>query len=252
MIKIFKKKYWQFRKKLSFFLSVNWVKTLYFNFKMFPFPTAKILPVFFYGKVKFSDLSGTVTIEPPLQRAMIGFGQKFEFPTTSNGTAELRLMGNLHFKSNAHIGLDCKMLIAKSAYCEFGFMGCLGSNVKLVCTNKIIIGDWCGIGYDSQVIDTNSHPMKNVETGELYEMSSPIILSSYNSISNKVSIMGGTHTPEHCVIASHSLCNKDYTSLGNNILLGGIPAKLISSNFARDWESEKKMLMDNKGVRRLS
>lgn len=216
---------------------------------MFPYNTAKKLPVFFYGKVKFSNLSGNVSIEGPIKKAMIGFGQKFEFPSTSKGTAELSLKGNLCFKSNAHIGLDYAILIDKDGYCEFGFMGCLGSNVKLICTQKIIIGKWCGIGYDSKIIDTNSHPMKNTLTGKVYPISSSIELGNYNAFSNSVSIMPGTKTPNNCVIASHTICNKDYTDLGENILIGGIPAKLIKNNFARDWESEKEMLLESKRVK---
>lgn len=236
------------KRRFDFYYSVNWIKTIYFNFKMFPIETAQKLPVFFYGKIKFSNLSGKIIIGGPIKRAMIGFGQKFEFPSTSKGVAELSLKGTLCFKSNAHIGLDCAIAIAKNAYCEFGFMGCLGSNVTLICTEKIIIGEWCGIGYNSQIIDTNSHPMKNTETGEVYPISSSIQLGNHNAFSNSVSIMPGTKTPDNCVIASHSLCNKDYTKLGENILIGGIPAKLIKNNFARDWESEKEMLLKSKRV----
>ena len=241
-------KYRGFKRRFGFYLSVNWLKTIYFNFKMFPFKTAQKLPVFFYGPVKFSALTGNIKIEAPIKTAMVGFGQKFEFPTVPKGVAELSLKGILCFKSNAHIGLDCTLSIAEGAYCEFGFMGCLGSNVKLICTEKIIIGEWCGIGYNSQVIDTNSHPMKNTETGQIYPMSSAIELGNYNAFSNSVSIMPGTITPNNCVIASHSLCNKDYRSLGENILIGGTPAKLIKNNFGRDWESEKELLLKSKRV----
>jgi hypothetical protein len=58
--------------------------------------------------------------------------------------------------------------------------------------------------------------------------------------------MPNTITPDHCVVASNSLCNKDYTSLGNYILIGGIPAKLLQDNYARDWEGEKEALLKNK------
>jgi len=248
MIEVLKNIYRKGRSDFNLFISVNWIKTIYFNYKMFPFETAKKLPIYFYGSVKFSSLKGSVKIDAPIKRAMIGFGQQFEFPTRSKGTAELSLNGQLIFKSNAHIGLDYAILIAKDAYCEFGFMGCLGSNVKLICTEKIILGDWCGIGYNSQLIDTNSHPMMNTETGEHYPLSNAIELGNYNAISNTVTIMPGTKTPDHCVIASFTLCNRDYTNLGNNVLLGGIPGKLLKNNFARDWESERGSLLKSKRV----
>ncbi|MCW8982372.1 MAG: hypothetical protein OQJ83_13395, partial [Altibacter sp.] len=62
----------------------------------------------------------------------------------------------------------------------------------------------------------------------------------------RITVMPNTKTPDHCVVASNSLCNRDYTSLGNYILLGGIPAKLIKTDYARDWEGEKETLLDIK------
>ncbi len=235
--------------KLKFSLSINWYKTLYFNFKMLPFNQAKKLPFYFFGKVKFSSLTGTVKIEAPIKRGMIGFGQRFEQMTKAKGIAEIILDGTLVFKGHAHFGKDVFLAIKKGAYCEFGFMGCLGSDVKLLCTQKISIGNWTGIGYESQVVDTNSHPMINSKTGEVYPISGPIQLGDYNAVSNRVSIMPNTKTPNHCVIASNSLCNKDYTDLGSEVLIGGVPAKLIKRDFTRDWESEKENLMFYKRVK---
>jgi len=235
--------------KLKFSLSINWYKTLYFNFKMLPFHQAKKLPFYFYGKVKFSALNGTVRIDAPLKRGMIGFGQKFEQQSRAKGIAEIILNGSLVFKGHAHFGKDVFLCVKENAYCEFGFMGCLGSDVKLICTSRIVLGDWAGIGYESQLIDTNSHPMANSKTGEAYPMSGPIELGNYNAVSNRVSIMANTKTPNHCVIASNSLCNKDYTDLGSEILIGGVPAKLIKRDFIRDWESEKEKLMFYKRVK---
>ena len=53
------------------------------------------------------------------------------------------------------------------------------------------------------------------------------------------SILSKTITPDFCTIASNSLCTKDYTVFGNNILLGGVPAKLLKTHISRDWEGEK-------------
>lgn len=229
--------------KIRFYLTINWLKTVYFNFKMFPFSVAKKLPIVFYGPVKFGALSGTIEIQSPLKRGMIGFGQRFEKMTKHRGVAEVIIQGHLVFKNHAHMGKDCFFYVGKGAYCEFGDMGCLGSDVKLVCTNKIVIGDWVGVGYESQLIDTNSHPMYNTQTGEYYPMTGEIILGSYNAISNRVTMMLNTKTPNNCVIASNSLCNRDFTDFGENILIGGVPAKLIKNNYARDWEGEKDLLI---------
>lgn len=54
--------------------------------------------------------------------------------------------------------------------------------------------------------------------------------------------MQKTITPANCTIASNTLCNKDYSGFGENIIIGGIPAKLLRKNITRDWEGESALL----------
>lgn len=231
------------KKKIHFFFSVNWIKTLYFNFKMFPYPIARQLPVYFYGKVKFSCLHGNISIEAPIKRGMIGFGQPYEMTTISMGIAEFYLAGDVKFKGYMQFGKDYLLYIAKNAYCEFGNMSSMASKGKLICTNNVKLGDFARLGSESQIIDTNFHQMINTITLERYPINAPIEIGNYNFIGNRVSIMSKTRTPNLCTIASNSVCNKDYRDLGENVMIGGMPGKLLKENICRDWSSEYDMLM---------
>ncbi len=233
------------RTKIRFFRSVNWIKTYYFNYKMFPNDIAKKLPVYFYGKIKLSSLKGKVIIDAPISKAMIGFGQAFEFPTTSKGTSELSLNGTLVFKGNIQIGKDVSILIAKDAYFEMGHFSCLGSSGLVVCKNKIVLKEYVRVGFQVQFIDTTIHQLIDMTTNKKMPLSAPIFLDSYNWVGNRTTIMKNTKTSANCIIASNSLINKDYTKFGNNILIGGIPAKLLKENISRDWEGEQERLENN-------
>lgn len=228
--------------RFKFYYSVNWTKTLYFNFKKFPFAIAKKLPVFFYGKVKFTAITGKIKIDAPIRRGMIGFGQPYEMNTIHKGIAEVNIAGTLIFKGHVQFGKDYFVYIMTNAYCEFGHMSSLASSGKLICTDQIILGNYARFGSECQLIDTNFHQMIDTKSGEIYEITSPIQIGNYNFISNRVSIMKGTKTPDYCTVASNSLCTKNYNSWGNNILIGGIPAKLIRNNISRDWQGECKEL----------
>ena len=245
MIRFLKNSYRYFKKKNTFFWSVNWLKTYYFNFKMFPYAIARKLPVYFYGKVKLSSLKGTITIEAPIKKAMIGFGQRYELVSQSKKTAQLVLDGTLTFKGHVQFGIDYFVYVASDAICEFGHLSSMASNGKIICKEKIVLEECARIGSEAQLIDTNFHTMFNTETGERFPMNAPIKLGKYNFISNRVTIMQGTITPNNCTIASNTLCNKDYTTFGENILIGGIPAKLLKENVSRDWEGEKERLEKN-------
>ena len=230
------------RKKLKFLLSVNWIKTIYFNFKKFPISIARKLPVYFYGDVKLTCITGAIKIDAPIKRAMIGFGQAYEKTTRSKGIAEFFVTGTLCFKGHAQFGKDCFLYVSNQGYCEFGHMASMASNGKIFCYNSVILGDWARIGSESQLIDTNFHQMINTETGESYPMTGKIYLGDYNFVSNRVTILQKTKTPAYCTIASNTLCSKDYSDLGSNIMIGGIPAKLLKENISRDWEGERQMI----------
>ncbi len=245
MIKILKRIYFFIKLRylrFKFYLTVNWLKTLYFNFKMLPFYQAKKLPIFFYGSVKFSNLKGEVSIENPVSRGMIGFGQAYELASRSSRTAELVLKGRIIFRGYVQFGKDYFVFVGENAVLDLGNMSSLASKGKIICANKIMLKDYARLGSECQIIDTDFHQMINLNTGEKYEKTKPIVIGEFNYIGRRTSIMKGTSTAEHCTIASNTLCNKDYTHLGTNVLIGGIPAKLLKENISRDWEGEMERM----------
>ena len=143
--------------KIRFYYSVNWTKTLYFNFKKFPFATAKKLPVFFYGKVKLTLITGEIEIAAPIQRGMIGFGQDYEMNTVASGIAEINITGKLVFKGQVPFGKDYFIYVGKDGYCELGHMASLGSNSKLTCIEKVVLGTFCLSRLPNLILDKQDH-----------------------------------------------------------------------------------------------
>ncbi|TDD74059.1 transferase [Flavobacterium caseinilyticum] len=224
------------------YYSVNWTKTLYFNFKKFPYSIAKQLPVFFYGNVKFTSITGKIEIKGAIKKGMIGFGQPYEMNTLHKGIAEINILGTLVFTGHVQFGKDYFIYVGENGYCEFGHMASLASNAKLICVERIVFGNYARFGSESQIMDTNFHQMMDTQTGEKFKMTAPVLIGNYNYASSRVTALQGTKTPDFCTIASNSLCNTDYTSYGSNILIGGIPAKFIKDSISRDWEGEKAAL----------
>ena len=247
MIDILKNIYRKLRSlyhRLQLYYSVNWIKTLYFNFKKFPYPIAKQLPIFFYGKVKFTSITGTIKIEGTIKSGMIGFGQPYEMNTLHKGIAEITILGTLVFNGHVQLGKDYFIYIGVDGHCELGHMASLASNAKLICMEYVVLGDYARFGSESQIMDTNFHQMMNTITGEKFKITAPISIGNYNYAASRVTVLQGTKTPDFCTIGSSSLCTADYTPFGSNIFIGGIPAKLIKTNISRDWEGEKALLDD--------
>ncbi len=227
---------------IKFQRSVNWYKTIYFNLKKFPIKIALKFPVYFYGKVKFTSLKGGIYIKAPIKRGMIGFGQAYEMKKKAKGISEFYLGGTLVFKGHVQFGKDCFIYIGKNAYSEFGNMASLGSDGKLICTYEIVLGNYARLGSESQLIDTTFHQLINTLNNEKYPMTNPISIGDFNYIGNRVSIMAKTVTPNYCTIASNSVTNKDYKFYGENVLIGGIPCRLIKENISRDWKGEQETM----------
>lgn len=228
------------RTAIYFYCTINWFKTIFFNFKMLPFKQAKKLPIVFYGKVTFTSLKGKIVFEVEPEFGMVGFGQRYEMTKTSMRNAQLEINGNFVVKGHIQFGPDYIVVITKSGNLEMGNFSSLGCRGKIFCTNKIVFGTHSRIGFESQVMDTNFHDLINTETGEVYPTLKTVVLGDYNFVGNRVSIMGGTKTPKNSIIASSSLCNKDFSLEGANILIGGIPSKLIKRNITRNWNEGKK------------
>lgn len=229
--------------KLKFYFSINWTKTIYFNFKKFPFKTAVKFPVYFYGKVRFQNIEGKIIIDAPIKSRMIGFGVQYESNTCSKGIAEIFLQGTVKFKGHVQIGKDYFIYVSKNAYLEMGHMASLGSSGKIICNNRIVMGTFARVGFESQIMDSNFHQMLDTLTGEKFEKTAPITIGNFNYIGNRVTILSKTVTPNNCTISSSSFCSNDYSLLGENVLIGGIPAKLLRKNISRDWENEVPWLL---------
>jgi acetyltransferase-like isoleucine patch superfamily enzyme len=237
-----KRPYRYFRKRVRLYLKVNWLKSLYFNFKMLPWSKARHLPVLFYGRVSLCNLSGSVHLPEVVKMGMIGFGQPYELVTNSRGVAELHLEGQITFRGYAQFGIDYFVHVGSEAHFEMGHMSSVASLGKVICHQSITLGDYARIGSEAQLIDTNAHQMMDTQTGERFPVCGPIQLGSYNYISNRVTLLQGAKTGDYCTIASNTLCTKDYSDWGKNILIGGVPAQKLKEHISRDWEGEQELM----------
>ncbi len=226
------------KKKFQYVFSINWIKTFYFNFKMLPLSSAKHLPFLFYGSVSFEGLNGNVFINAPVKFGMVGFGQDYEVFKTSTNSSQLTLNGDLVINGHIQFGKDYMVFIHKTGTLEMGHLSSLGTKGKIICYKRISFGENARIGFESQLIDTNFHKMIDLDGNYLGPLEGEIKIGNYNWISNRVSIMKNSQTPDYCTVTSNSLLNKDYNSFGTCVLIGGIPAKLIKNRVKRDWESQ--------------
>ena len=224
-------------RKVKLLWSINWTKTLYFNFKMLPIYAAIKLPVYFWGPVKFTSLTGKIIINGPIKRNLVSFGLNLELVRSRIGTAEIIIEGTLLINGEFVTGNDYKIVVLKNATLEICEGSYLGSRTIIVASKKIILGKWFRLGYDSQILDSNFHFILNLEDNKVLQSNGEIIIGDYCWVGNRSSIMKATKTPKNSIIGSNSILNKDYTLIiPENSIIGGAPAKLIQINRARVFD----------------
>jgi acetyltransferase-like isoleucine patch superfamily enzyme len=231
---MFLKSFWKYTKKIR---AHNFFAILYFNFKMLPLRQAIKLPFDFYYSVRFHNLSGKVILNcNEIYRGMFKFGGRGS-EMFSRTTTIIDLKGTLELKGPLEIGHGCLLRIENAATVSFGANVRLGALTKMFAEHQIIFGDEIDFSWESQIFDTNFHYIKDVNDNTIDSRVGSVKIGSRNWFGNRVTVMKDTVTPDDLIVASNSLCNKDYSSLPIYSVIGGIPAKLIASNKQRLFEN---------------
>lgn len=220
--------------------NLNLFKTVYVNFKLLPFSQARRLPIFIYHNVKLLGLSGKVILNCEPKRGMFQFGRSLEYIKVGNGKGQFTIRGTLIINGyNNVMGKSVKLIITKDGTLEIGSNSHWGTNVKVLVTNRVCLGKFFRMSYESQLLDTNFHFVLDVSTRKVESLSvKSIYIGDYVWIGNRSSIMGGTVLPSKCMITSNSLINKNFSELDDYAIIGGIPAKFIKYGKIRVYNAE--------------
>lgn len=155
----------------------------------------------------------------------MGINPEDFFPSTALGTLRIAENGKLVVNGNLNIGRGVIIEAQKNANLEFGNNVCINSNVTIIASQSIKIGDNTGIGWNSEIIDNDYHGMIN--NGGDVRVAKPIEIGSHVFIARHVCIMKGVKIGDGSVIAAGAIVTHDVAS---NCLAGGIPARVIKEN----------------------
>ena len=209
--------------------------SVFFNFKHLPLHQAVKLPIWLY-KPKFIVLKGEIKIDyKNIKSGIIRLGQNLVsiYPNTG---IHLEIMGAITFKGRCNIGNSSYMSVGKNGNITFGDNFTSLTSLKIVSYENIIFGNNNRIGWNCMICDTDFHATINTQTHEIYPKQAPIILGDNVWVANNCTINKGCVLPPYTIVASHSLINKDYSSIPPYCLLAGTPAKLKKENIGRaEW-----------------
>ncbi len=215
------------------FNRVSLIQTIYFNFHYLPFNQAIKLPIYLHyphfrrdwGKGTFR-LYGKVTIDSPLiERGMIrlGFIQATSHPDcgfmwSNEGTVIFKGKSRMAQGSAIRNG-GGTLIIGKDISAN--------PNTKILCYDRIEIGDEVVISWDVTISDYDFHSMKDSETGEKRTPYGKVVIGNNNWIGQNVIVLKNTITPDYTTISAGSVVGGKYMCKEKSILKGN-PAIVVA------------------------
>ncbi len=220
----------------------NWFNplvTLYLNFRCFPLKQAWRLPVFVYGWPKLFSLVGSMECVGECRTGMIELNRTIDgMPNHPGSNTAIYHFGKIIFHGKCVIHTFNKITVARTGILELGKDTKISCAINLVVYGKVVVGARTRIAHRCQIMDCNFHFIADFKHGKVNQRCKPIVIGSYCWICNSSTISGGAVIPNKTIVASNSLVNKDMRDVPEESIIGGQPAKLISTGYRR-VESKK-------------
>ncbi len=221
--------------RYSFWYTI--LPSIYFNFSYLPFKQAVHLPILLY-KPHFNCLQGKIRI----QTDKIYFGMiRMGFLTGNcypNSGITLYNKGEIIFRGICHMGNNSHVVVLRTGHIEFGDKFRSTTTCRLYSAFCIKFGYSVILGWDVTILDTNMHPICDIERTKYARAYGKVELGDYNWISSQSLIMHSVITPHHVIVAARSVITKGF-NFESYTIVGGSPLRTLKKNVMRDFEDDK-------------
>ena len=208
--------------------------TLYFNFRYLPFRQALRLPIVLY-RPHLIKCKGQVRLEPAdgrIRHGMVRLGFRLVNIYADNGITWENNGGTVTFRGKCVVGNDASISVAAGATLDFGDDFGNSAAMKLVAMERIVFGSHVLVGWRCLFMDSNFHPLYDMEREQTLPTSSPIVIGDDNWLAAFCRVLPGTVTPPHCIIAMGTTLTRG-TRLKSYCVMGGTPVRVIRENVRR-------------------
>ena len=101
------------------------------------------------------------------------------YRTRSTTTLTLLKDSKLMLGEGVRLCQGSSILVGVNASLQMKDYARLGDGAEIICKDRIVIGVKTDVTWDCQVTDFYSHPMRNMRTGEIHPMTSPVLIGDY-------------------------------------------------------------------------
>ena len=209
-------------------------KTIYFNFKVFPFTIAIKLPILVSRNMKVKNLHrGSIEINSDIRRFMVKIGiggsegqigNEKGFWSINKG-AKVIFNGSAGFSRGNSVRVDSGIMMIGDNFNSNSF-------TMYHCVNGITFGNNVLIGCHVTFRDNDGHSIFHSERSYDKKNNNPIFVGDNVWICAKADVLKGSFISKGCVVAYRSCVLTKFQN--ENCLIAGYPARILRENIS--WE----------------
>jgi acetyltransferase-like isoleucine patch superfamily enzyme len=210
------------------------LKTIYFNFHYLPLKQAWKLPILLY-KPNLRCCKGKIILKPEngkIRHGMVklGFYQVSIYP--NSGVMWENKGGTIIFKGTCDFGNDTYLSFGENALVEIseGFNASAG--VKIISYHGIKFGLYDSLGWGVLIMDTNFHPLYDLEKKKFKSAGGAIEIGDHNWFATQCKVMHSVKTPERCIFGMGTVITRG-SEMKPYCVMGGSPVRVLKENVIR-------------------
>jgi UDP-3-O-[3-hydroxymyristoyl] glucosamine N-acyltransferase len=219
------------RKYFGLLKSLN-RKTVYFNLKYLPFKQAVRFPILLSRKVYLKKVAGRIIFECPVRTGMIRIGL-WDIGISDHRVSRSiwEVAGTVVFRGTSTIGCGAKIIVGSEGTLIMGDGLKLSAESTVIAYLKVCFGNDCGISWDTLIMDTDFHKIKD-GNGTVINNPKPVILGNNIWVGCRSLILKGAEIPDNCIIGANSVVSRKLEK--KSCIYAGSPAVCVKENVS--WE----------------
>lgn len=226
------------------FCRTSLLKTVYVNFKTQKFGSAIKFPIIIGKCVKLRHC-GEIILPHDVSFRMLCVGIHHLVVDSNSNISIIENYGKIILQDkNVRIRTGVKIRTDKNATLKIGENVDIGANTVIIANERIELNGNIRISWNCQIMDTNVHYMKNLDTGEIIDKTMPVKIGSYVWIGNHVIINKGVTISDGVVIASNSMVTHSIEEC--NVVVAGIPTRVVSHNQRIILDPQEELILNQK------
>ena len=212
--------------KLKYYFQLNWLKTLYVNFRTLPLRAAIKLPVLIFLRTRIKSLRGRVIIDGKIVHGMIKIGRCDVVSLTGADTV-LSITGTLHLAGKAVIGRGSSLVVQKNATLQLGENFRITGGTTILCEKSITVGKGFLSSWDNLIMDSDYHNIIDAN-GALCNAPRSVVIGNHVWLGCRTTLLKGCSIADNCVVAAGSVLSGVFTE--PSAVIGGNPPRVLKHN----------------------